>query len=117
MFRILGFFIRGSMDLLVVGVCVILFGRAILWYFERDIKLLRNAALIVSIAWSRWILEGTSDVLIMPQDSNALGKLIFSVIVGILIGIASVLIVLVIHRSYKGFFVETKKQVEEFEET
>ncbi|NWG11093.1 DUF373 family protein [Candidatus Bathyarchaeota archaeon] len=113
---VLGYFIRGSMDLLVVGICVILFGRATLWYFERNIKLLRNAALIVTIAWSRWILEGTADVLILPQDPNALGKLIFSVIVGILIGIASVLVVLVVHRSAKGFFTKTKKQVEEFEE-
>jgi putative membrane protein len=117
--NVVGYFIRGSMDLLVVGVCVILFGRAVLWYMERDIKLLRNAALIVSIAWSRWILEGTADVLLSPnpQDSSALGKLIFAVIVGILIGIASVLVVLVIHRSSKAFFVKTKEQVEDFGET
>lgn len=116
---VLGYFIRGSMDLLVVGVCVVLFGRAVLWYSEREIKLLRNAALIVSIAWSRWILEGTADVLISqnPQDPGPLGKLIFAVIVGILIGIASVLVVLVIHRSSKGFFVKTKEQVEDFGET
>jgi hypothetical protein len=104
------------MDLLVVGICVVLFGRVILWYFERDIKLLRNVALIITVAWSRWILEGTADVLILPQDQGALGKLIFSVIVGILIGIASVLVVLVIHRSAKGFFAKTKEQVGEFEE-
>lgn len=110
---VLGYFIRGSMDLLVVGVCVILFGRAILWYFERDIKLLRNAALIVTIAWSRWILEGTADVLIPPQNPS---KLVFSVIVGILIGIASLLVVLVIYRSAKDFFAKSKEQVEEFEE-
>jgi putative membrane protein len=114
--NVLGYFIRGSMDLLVVGICVVLFGRAILWYFERDIKLLRNVALIITVAWSRWILEGTADVLILPQDPGALGKLIFSVIVGILIGIASILVVLVIHRSAKGFFARTKEQVGEFEE-
>lgn len=117
--NVVGYFIRGSMDLLVVGVCVILFGRAVLWYIERDIKLLRNAALIVSIGWSRWILEGTADVLLSPnpQDSGALGKLIFAVIVGILIGIASVLVVLVIHRSSKAFFAKTQEQVEDFGET
>jgi hypothetical protein len=91
----------------------VLFGRAILWYFEHDIKLLRNAALIVSIAWSRWILEGTADVLIPPQDPS---KLVFAVIVGILIAIASVLVVLVVHRASKGFFVKTKEQVEDFGE-
>lgn len=110
---IFGYFIRGSMDLLVVGVCVVLFGRAIMWYFERDIRLLRNAALIVSIAWSRWILEGTADVLIPPRDPS---KLVFAVIVGILIAIASVLVVLVVHRSSRDFFVKSKEQVEDFGE-
>jgi putative membrane protein len=112
--RIAGFFIQGSMDLMVLGVCVALLGRAIHWYFEHDIKLLRNAALIVSIVWSRWILEGTADVLI-TQGMNY-EKLIFSVIVGILIGIASVLVVFVIHRSASGFFKKTEERVEEFGE-
>jgi putative membrane protein len=112
--RIAGSFIQGSIDLLVVGICVVLFGRAILWYFEHDIKLLRNAALIVTVAWSRWILEGTADVLITPGATYE--KLIFSVIVGILIGIASILVVLVIHRSARGFFNKTKEQAEEFGE-
>ena len=111
--KIAGYFIQGSMDLLVVGVCVILMGRAIRWYFEHDIKLLRNAALIVSIVWSRWILEGTSAVL-TEQGSDPKGMLIFYVIVGILIGIASGLVVLVIHRSARGFFEKTEEQVEEF---
>jgi len=111
---IAGSFIQDSMDLLVVGVCVVLFGRAIRWYFEHDIKLLRNSALIVTVAWSRWILEGTADALITQGMSYE--KLIFSVIVGILIGIASILVVLVIHRSARGFFEKTKEQVEEFGE-
>jgi len=37
-------------------------------------------------------------------------KLIFSIIIGILIGIASVLVMLVIHRSAKGFFEKTGEQ-------
>lgn len=112
--RIAGFFIQGSMDLIVLGVCVVLLGRAIQWYFKHDIKLLRNAALIVTVAWSRWILEGTADVLITPGMNYE--KLIFSVIVGILIGIASVLVVFVIHRSARGFFKKTEERVEEFGE-
>jgi len=102
------------MDLIVGGICVTLSGRAIRWYLERDARLLRNAALIVSIAWSRWILDGTSDVLIRPEMGYE--KLIFSIIVGILIGVASILVIFVIHRSAKGFFKETKEQVEEFGE-
>lgn len=110
-----GKFIKGSMDLIVIGVCLVLFGRALRWYFEHDRKLLRNAVLIVTVAWFRQILDATSDVLITPATGYE--KLIFSIIVGILIGIASTLVVLVINRSARGFFVKTREQVEELEES
>ncbi|MEM2994778.1 MAG: DUF373 family protein [Candidatus Bathyarchaeia archaeon] len=112
--KIIGWFIQGSMDLIVVGICVTLLGRAIRWYMEHDTRLLRNAVLIVTVAWSRWILEGTSSVLIRPEMGYE--KLVFYIIVGILIGIASVLVTIVIHRSARGFFKETKEQAEEFGE-
>jgi len=112
--QLAGYFIKGSIILMVVGICVILLGNTLRLYFERDARLLRNAALIVSIAWSRQILDATSDVLISPKMGYE--KLIFSIVVGILIGIASVLVVLVIHRSARGFFEETEEQVEEFGE-
>jgi putative membrane protein len=112
--KIIGWFIEGSMDLIIVGICVTLLGRAIRWYMEHDARLLRNAALIVTIAWSRWILEGTSAVLIRPEMGYE--RLIFSIIVGVLIGIASVLVIFVVHRSARGFFKETKEQAEEFGE-
>lgn len=112
--QLAGYFIGGSMNLiLIIGICVILLGRTIRLYFERDVRLLRNAALIVSIGWSRWIIEGTSAVLINPRDTELL---IFSIIIGILIGIASVLVIFVIHKSAKDFFKKTEEQVEDFEE-
>jgi putative membrane protein len=107
-------FIRGVMDLMVVGIGTILFGRSIRLYFERDARMLRNAALIVSVAWSRWILKETADILInpgMPPDNLA-----FAIVVGILIGVASVLTVVVIHRSAKEFFGESKEKTDEFGE-
>jgi putative membrane protein len=108
-----GFFIQGAMNLMLIGICVILFGRAIRLYFEHDAKLLRNAALIGIVAWSRQILDGTSDVL-TGRTGIGSEKLIFSIVVGILIGIASILVIFVIHRSSRGFFRETEEQVEEF---
>lgn len=110
--QLTGYFIRGSTDLLIVGICVALSGRAIRWYLEHDARVLRNTALIITVAWSRQILDGTSVVL----TGGSYDELIFSVIVGILIGIASVLVIFVIHRLVKGFFKETKDQVEEFGE-
>jgi len=110
-----GFFIKGVMDLMVVGIGTILFGRSIRLYFERDARMLRNAALIVSVAWSRWILKETADILINPEIETT--NLAFAIVVGILIGIASVLAVVVIHRSAKDFFEESKEKVDEFGES
>jgi len=112
--QLAGHFIGGSMNLiLVVGICTVLLGRTIRLYFEHDVKLLRNAALIISIGWCKWILDGTSAVLIDPKNHELL---IFSTVIGILIGIASVLVIFVIHRSAREFFKETEEQVDEFEE-
>jgi len=112
--QIVGYFIKGSMNLMVIGLSVVLFGRAVRMYFERDPKLLRNVALIVSIGWSRQILNGASDVLL--NVTLGYTELIFSIVVGIMIGIASVLLILVIHRSSKEFFGETQEQVEQLAE-
>lgn len=116
---IAAFFIKGLMDLMVVGIGIVLFGRSIRLYFERDPRLLRNVALVVSVAWSRWILDGTANILIEPGvgfDNPVFSNLVFTIVVGILIGIASVLLVLIIHRSTKGFFGETDDDVDKFEE-
>jgi putative membrane protein len=117
-----GFFIKGLMDLMVVGIGIVLFGRSIRLYFERDPRLLRNVALVVSVAWSRWILDATANILINPGigvgfDNEVFSALVFTIVVGILIGIASVLLVIIIHRSTKGFFRETDEDVAKFEET
>jgi putative membrane protein len=109
-----GYLIKGAADLMVIGVILVLLGRAVRWYFEHDVKLLRNAALIVTVGWFREILDATSDMLINPKMSY--DRLIFSIIIGILIAIASVLVVLVIHRSAKGFFGKTGENVEDFGE-
>src|SRR3990172_6301099 len=110
---IAGYFIRGVMDLIVVGIGIILFGRSLRWYFERDARILRNSALIVSVAWSRWILEATANILILPAP-KPYDSLVFNIVVGILIGIASVLIVVILHRSAKDFFAKSKDRVDEF---
>lgn len=109
-----GAFIMGSKDLAVIGVCLALTGRAIRWYFERDVRLLRNAALIVLIGWSRQILEAVSVILSNPKAGYE--ALIFSIVIGILISVASILVILVIHRSAGGFFKKAEEQ-EEFEES
>ena len=109
--RLSGFFIGDAITLIVIGVCVTLSGRAIRWYLERDARLLRNCALIVTIGWSRQIFVSASDLLIGNSGSE---RVVLAVIIGILIGIASVLITFVLHRRARAFFRE--EQVEELGE-
>jgi putative membrane protein len=109
---IVGSFIEGSATLLVVGLCVPLLGRGIRWYIERDARLLRNAALIVIVGWSQQILIATSQLLIAPAIGY--GRIVYSIIVGILMGMASVLIIFAVHRAKRGFFAETEEQAKEF---
>jgi putative membrane protein len=114
------FFIKGFMDLTVVGIGIVLFGRSIRLYLERDPRLLRNIALVVSVAWSRWILDATANILLKPGigfENDVFSSLVFTIVVGILIGIASVLLVIIIHRSARGFFRESEEGVDEFKET
>jgi len=114
------FFIKGFMDLLVVGITIILFGRSIRLYFERDARLLRNVALVVSVVWFRWILDATANILIEPGvgfENVFFSNLVFAIVVGILIAIASVLLVIIIHRSSKNFFKKSEDNADEFGET
>ena len=115
--KLAAFFIKGFMDLMVVGIGIVLFGRSIRLYFERDPRLLRNVALVVSIAWFRWILDATADILIAPGvgfENEVFSALVFTIVVGILIGIASVLLVIIIHRSTKDFFRESEDDADNF---
>ena len=120
--KIASFFIKGVQDLLIVGISIVLLGRSVRLYFERDSRLLRNAALIVSVAWFRWVLEGTANVIIYYYNKSSpvigindpiFSSFLFTIIVGILIGVASVLLIYIINRSAKDFF---KKRVEKTEE-
>jgi putative membrane protein len=108
-----GFFIMDAISLIVVGICVALVGRAIRWYLERDARLLRNGALIVTVAWSREIFVAASGLLIGNVGPD---RVVFAILIGILIGVASVLVVFVLHRRAKEFFRETEEQVEELAE-
>jgi putative membrane protein len=110
--QVVGFFIDGSVILIVVGFCVPLLGRAIRWYIEHDARLLRNAVLIIIVGWSHQIFLATSELLITPEIGY--GRIIFSIVVGILLGVASVLIIFAVHRSKRGFFAETEEQAKEF---
>lgn len=117
--KIATFFIKGIEFLLITGITIVLVGRSVRLYFERDSKLLRNVALIVLIAWSYMVLEGTanliydyytSQTIVIGFENANFANFIFTIIVGILIGVASVLLIYIVNKSAKGFF---KKNDEE----
>jgi putative membrane protein len=113
--KISTFFIKGVETLLIAGITIVLFGRSIRLYFERDSKLLRNVALIVTVAWSWMVLDATANLITSTSDAIGFNNpdfanFIFTIVVGILIGVASVLLIYIVNRSAKGFF---KKNDEE----
>lgn len=112
--RILGVFISEASILIIMGVCVVLSGRAIKWYFERDPRLLRTIAIIAVVAWSSQIARQTAQILINPASEYA--GLVASTVVGILVGISSLLVAFLVHRRYAVFFKKKGVEVEEFRE-
>jgi putative membrane protein len=117
--KIATYFIKGVEFLLIIGIMIILLGRSIRLYFERDSKLLRNVALIVSVAWSYMVLDSTAALVnayalkintIIGLDNPYFANFLFTIIVGILIGVASILLIYIVNRSARGFF---KKNIDE----
>jgi len=109
-----GYFIAQSILFIMFGVCILLGGRAIRWFFERDPRLLRTIVIIVAWAWSYQIFYQASQILITP--SLAFTQLAAAVITGILLTIAAILITFLLHRRYASFFREKEGEVEEFKE-
>ncbi|MDH5689888.1 MAG: DUF373 family protein, partial [Candidatus Bathyarchaeota archaeon] len=67
--RLIGEFLYGSTYLIAIGICVILSGRAVRWFFERDLRLWRTIVIVVGVAWSSVIFVQASQILIDPEFS------------------------------------------------
>lgn len=100
--QLFGIFLSQSIFPLVIGICISLSGRAIRWFFEHDSRLLRTVVMIIVVAWSWQIFYQVSQILINP--ALAYDKLIFDIIVGIILAVASMLITSLLSRMYSDFF-------------
>jgi hypothetical protein len=67
--------------------------------------------IIVVVAWSWQVFFQASQILINPNF--AYGMLIFAIIMGIVLAVASVLVTSLIHRMYADFFREKEDKIEE----
>ena len=112
--RLTGEFLSGSTFLIVTGICVILSGRAIRWFFERDLRLWRTIVIVITFAWSYTMFYEASQILINPKISYA--GLVFAIIIGIPLIVAAVLIAFILRRRYASFFVGKEKEIDEFKE-
>jgi putative membrane protein len=106
-----GHFLSEAIFLTVVGIFIALFGRAVHWLIEHDSRLLRTVDIMVVVAWSYQIFYQASKILIDPALPYE--TLVFSIAVGIILAVASVIITSLLHRLYPGFFRVKEKQVEE----
>ncbi len=109
--RIFGEFFSQSIVLIVIGVCVVLSGRAIRWFFEHDSRLFRTVVIVVVVGWSSQIFYEASQILITPTLSYE--RLVIGIVIGIFLTIASFFITMALHRKYNSFFQEKETEAEE----
>ena len=109
--RIFGEFLTQSIILIVIGICVLLSGRAIRWFIEHDSRLFRTAVIIVVVAWSSQIFYEASQILITPTLTYE--RLVFAIVIGIFLTVACFLITMVLHRKYGSLFRERGARTEE----
>ena len=107
--QIPAWFIKGTADLLIIGTIIILAGRSITFYFEKDTRLLRNVALIAEVAWIRVIMQTTVNLLLQTEltigfQNSFFQNFVASIVIGILIGIAAILLITVMGKSTSKFF-------------
>lgn len=113
--RLIGEFLYGSTYLIAIGICVILSGRAVRWFFERDLRLWRTIVIVVGVAWSSVMFVQASQLLIDPASSYT--TLVYAITGGIPVIVSTVFTVLLLRRRYSSFFKETEEVIEDFEES
>jgi len=113
--RLIGEFLLQSTYLVAIGMCVILSGRAVRWFFERDLRLWRTIVIIVGVAWSSVIFVQASQILIDPLFSY--GPLVYAIIGGIPVIVSTFLTALLLRRKYSSYFKGSDKTMEDFEES
>jgi hypothetical protein len=115
--KLLGWFIIYSIPLVVIGICILLAGRAIRWFFERDTRLWRTIVIVIVIAWSSLVFHEAAKILINPMLGYS--RLVFTIVVSIIWSILAVLITSLLSKKYASIFgkeellAEKEEQVEE----
>jgi len=112
---LIGEFLFGSTYLIGIGICVILAGRAVRWFFERDFRLWRTIVIVVAVAWSSVTFVEASKLLINPESPYT--TLVIAIVGGIPVIVSTVLTVLLVRRRYSSYFKGTEEEMDDFEES
>ncbi|MFB0501590.1 MAG: DUF373 family protein [Candidatus Bathyarchaeia archaeon] len=108
--RLVGEFISGSIALIVIGICVLLSGRMIRWFLERDTRVLRTFVIVVVCACSWRIFYEASQILINPSLEYT--KLVIAIIASIILTVVAVSVTSLLHKKYARFFKEKDVEIE-----
>jgi len=112
---LIGEFLFGSTYLIGIGICVILAGRAVRWFFERDFRLWRTIVIVVAVAWYYVTFVEASKILISPDSPHT--TLVIAIVGGIPVIVSTVLTVLLLRKRYSSYFKGTEDSMEDFEES
>jgi len=111
--QIIGWLIAKSLDMVIVGVCIVFLGRSIGHLLDRDSRFWRTSALVVIFGWSWTILREISQIIINPSLPPE--GLIASIVVGIIIIVASGLSTHFLGKRFQNTFKERPEEEEEKE--
>jgi putative membrane protein len=114
--RLGGEFMYASTYLIGIGICVILSGRAIRWFFERDFRLWRTIVIVVAVGWTSVIFVEASKILISPR-TTPYGTLAIAIVGGIPVVLSAFFTVLLLRRRYSGFSKGAEDSLEDLEES
>ncbi len=112
--RLIGEFLYGSTYLIALGICVILSGRAVRWFFEHDLRLWRTVVIVVGVAWSSVMFVEASKILIEPTFKY--DALVLAIVGGIPVIVSTFLTALLLRRKYTSYFKGTEESITDFEE-
>lgn len=100
--HLIGWFISKSLTLIIIGVCISLAGRTIGYLLDKDPRFWRTSALVIISAWSWTIFNEISLIIINPNRPPE--PLVVSIIVGIIVIVASGLTTHFLSRKYQDTF-------------
>lgn len=113
--QLIGQFLYGATYLIGIGISVILSGRAVRWFFERDFRLWRTIVIVVAVAWSSVIFVEASRILI--RTSTPYSTLALAIVGGIPVVVSTFFTVLLLRRRYSDFSKGAEDSLEDLEES